>query len=171
MKVQIRSGVFETNSSSMHSLVVPTKGGKYTEDEIYEGIWMRSDGTWWIRKYEIEFGRSPFALLYRFAEKVLYTLASLDGRDIKLSDINEVVSKYAPKVKTMKLPIVSEESVGGWVDGRILSRALKELGISLEDFLTDRRYMVVVDGDEYCVWDSLKQSGMINTSMIKEEVQ
>lgn len=171
MKVQIRGGVFETNSSSMHSLVVSTKGGKYTEDEIYEGIWMQRDGTWRIWKGEIEFGRSPFALLYKFAEKVLYALASLDGQDIKLSDVNEVVSKYAPKVKTMELPVVSEESVGGWVDDRILSHALKELGISLEDFLTDRRYMVVVDGDEYCVWDSLKQSGMINTSMIKEEVQ
>lgn len=170
MKVQIRGGVFETNSSSMHSLVVSTKGGKYTEDEIYEGMWIDANGKWNIWSQDIQFGRAPFRLLYSFAEKVRYALASLNGSDIKLSDVNQIVDKYAPKVKEWVLPMVQEDNVGGWTDDDILPSALRELKISLEDFLTDRRYMVVVDGDEYCVWDSLKQSGMINTSMIKEEI-
>lgn len=170
MKVQIRGGVFETNSSSMHSLVVSTKGGKYTEDEIYEGMWIDANGKWNIWSQDIQFGRAPFRLLYSFAEKVRYALASLNGSEIKLSDVNQTVDKYAPKVKEWVLPMVQEDNVGGWTDDDILPSALRELKISLEDFLTDRRYMVVVDGDEYCVWDSLKQSGMINTSMIKEEI-
>ena len=170
MKVQIRGGVFETNSSSMHSLVVSTKGGKYTEDEIYEGMWIDANGKWNIWSQDIQFGRAPFRLLYSFAEKVRYALASLNGSDIKLSDVNQIVDKYAPKVKEWVLPMVQEDNVGGWTDDDILPSALRELKISLEDFLTDRRYMVVVDGDEYCVWDSLKQSGMINISMIKEEI-
>lgn len=170
MKIQIRGGVFETNSSSMHSLVVSTKGGKYTEDEIYEGMWMDANGKWNIWSQDIQFGRAPFRLLCSFAEKIRYTLASLNGSDIKFSDVNQIIDKYAPKVKELVLPIVQEDDVGGWTDDDILPGALRELKISLEDFLTDRCYMVVVDGDEYCVWDSLKKSGMINTSMIKEEV-
>lgn len=171
MKVQIRGGVFETNSSSMHSLVVSTKGGKYTEDEIYEGIWLDTDGKWEIWEQEVSFGRAPFGLLYSFEEKVRYALASLNGSDIKLSDVRQILDKYAPKIKEVVLPMVQEDSVGGWTDDNILPGALRKLGISLEDFLTDRRYMVVVDGDEYCIWDSLKKSGMINTNMIKEEVE
>ena len=170
MKVQIRGSIFETNSSSMHSLVVSTKCGKYTEDEIYEEIWLDTDGKWEIWEREIQFGRAPFKLLYTFASKVQYALASLNGTDIKLSDVSQIIEKYAPKVNELKLPIVQEDDVGGWTDDDILPGALRELGISLEDFLTDRRYMVVVDGDEYCIWDSLKKSGVIDTSMIKEEI-
>lgn len=170
MKVQIRGGVFETNSSSMHSLVVSTKGGKYTEDEFYEGIWLNRDGKWKIWDRDIQFGRTPFELLYTFEGKVRYALASLNGSDIKFSDVSRIVDKYVPKIKEVVLPIVQEDTVGGWVDDNILPGALRELDISLEDFLTDRRYMVVVDGDEYCVWDSLKKSGLIDTDMIKEEV-
>lgn len=170
MKVQIRGGVFETNSSSMHSLVVSTKGGKYTEDEIYEGIWMDANGKWDIWSQDIQFGRAPFQLLHTFSEKVWYALASLNGSDIRLSAVNAIIEKYAPQVKEIVLPTVAEDDVGGWTDDNILPGALRELDISLEDFLTDRRYMVVVDGDEYCVWDSLKKSGLIDTDMIKEEV-
>ena len=109
--------------------------------------------------------------MYSFEEKVRYALASLNGSDIKLSDVRQILDKYAPKIKEVVLPMVQEDSVGGWTDDNILPGALRKLGVSLEDFLTDRRYMVVVDGDEYCVWDSLKKSGMINTNMIKEEVE
>ena len=35
---QIRRGVFETNSSSMHSLTVMKRNDKYTPEEILDGI-------------------------------------------------------------------------------------------------------------------------------------
>ena len=69
MKVQIRGGVFETNSSSMHSLVVSTKGGKYTEDEIYEGIWLDTDGKWEIWEQEVSFGRAPLGYCIALKKK------------------------------------------------------------------------------------------------------
>ena len=37
---QIRRGVFETNSSSMHSLTVMKRNDKYTPEEILDGIWL-----------------------------------------------------------------------------------------------------------------------------------
>ena len=36
----------------------------------------------------------------------------------------------------------------------------------LEEFLTNRRYIVIVDGDEYCVWDHVKNTGLLDTDMI-----
>ena len=43
MKIQIRSNVFETNSSSMHSLVVTKTNDKYSDNEIMSGIWLTTD--------------------------------------------------------------------------------------------------------------------------------
>ena len=38
--------------------------------------------------------------------------------------------------------------------------------ISLEEFLTNKRYIVVVDGDEYQIFDHIKKSGLFDTSKI-----
>ena len=43
MKIQIRSNVFETNSSSMHSLVVTKTNEKYSDNEIMSDIWLGTD--------------------------------------------------------------------------------------------------------------------------------
>lgn len=43
MKRQIRRSVFETNSSSMHSLTVMKKDDKYTPEEILEEIYLCKD--------------------------------------------------------------------------------------------------------------------------------
>lgn len=40
MKRQIRRNVFETNSSSMHSLTVMKRDDKYTPEEILEGLYL-----------------------------------------------------------------------------------------------------------------------------------
>lgn len=38
MRQIIRSNVFETNSSSMHSIAVSKVNGKYTDEEVYESF-------------------------------------------------------------------------------------------------------------------------------------
>ena len=40
MKTQIRMGVFESNSSSMHSLCVMKNEGKYTPQEITHDMYL-----------------------------------------------------------------------------------------------------------------------------------
>ena len=67
MKRQIRRGVFETNSSSMHSLTVIKKNEKYTPEEIQEDFYLyddRSSGEknciWYIYGDDLDFGRQPF---------------------------------------------------------------------------------------------------------------
>lgn len=51
-----------------------------------------------------------------------------------------------------------------------LETFLDKNNVSIEDFLMKKRYIVIVDGDEYNAWDKLKSSGIVNTSIIEKEV-
>ena len=76
MKYQIRKSVWESNSSSMHSLVVTKKNSnvrmtqlhKNAEKEVVE-----------IDPWENDFGRSPFTVLSSFRDKLAYAVAEYCG--------------------------------------------------------------------------------------------
>ena len=79
MKCQIRQGVFETNSSSMHSIVVKKTLEYYTKEEAEGEIHIRKSGKWTIYEDDLEFGRSPFEIIGSFKRKIHYAIASLCG--------------------------------------------------------------------------------------------
>lgn len=176
MKRQIRHGVFETNSSSMHSLVIKKSGSYYTEDELREDLYLDRNNAWeiWDDKY-IRFSRAPFECLGTFESKVRYAIASLCGyradAKIKFEEIESLVYEIVPECTHIKLPknCWSNETSYGYVDEDILTRFLEEENISLKEFLTNKKYVVIVDGDEYCIWDSLKSSGLVNVDEIEKE--
>lgn len=58
----------------------------------------------------------------------------------------------------------------GGTDDYCLGYWLDKENISLEEFLTNRRYIVICDGDEYCVWKDMKKSGLINVDAIEKEI-
>lgn len=179
MKKQIRSNVFETNSSSMHSLVIKKSSGYYTYEEMCDSLWLHK-GVWDIwSEDDLEFGRYPFKCLNTFETKARYAIASLCGwrsdADEKFKEIESLVTEIVPDCISIKLPKVhywsddEEKICYGSVDEDILSQFLKKENISLKEFLTNKRYVVIVDGDEYCVWDDLKNSGLVNTNEIERE--
>ena len=47
-------------------------------------------------------------------------------------------------------------------DSTLLERFLKREKITLEEFLTNRKYIIIVDGDEYCIFETLKEELGIN---------
>lgn len=51
----------------------------------------------------------------------------------------------------------------------LLKNFLKYRHISLREFLTNKRYNIIIDGDEYNDWDRYKASGIINLDYITEE--
>ena len=77
MKRQIRRNVFETNSSSMHSLTVMKRDEHYSPEEFLDGFYLGDDGIWSPWDDDLEFGRSPFRALGNFHDKWLYACASL----------------------------------------------------------------------------------------------
>lgn len=176
---QIRNSVFETNSSSMHSLVIKKNSEYYSEQELYTNIWLH-DGVWRIYDSEdITFGRYPFRCLETFEAKVRYAIASLccwkSDPDEIFNNIQALVTEIIPECHLIQLPKEyyysdDEEHISyGSVDENILTPFLKKTGITLKEFLTNKKYIVIVDGDEYCIWDSLKDSGLINMDEIEKE--
>jgi hypothetical protein len=174
---QIRNGVFETNSSSMHSLVIKKNGGYYTNEELNEDLWL-SKGIWEIWSDEkISFGRYPFKCLATFESKVRYAIASLCGYrsdcEEKFKEIENIVTDVVWECNGIKLPerrwSDSGELSYGYVDEDILTPFLNDECISLREFLTNKKYVVIVDGDEYCIWNSMKDAGIINMDKIEKE--
>lgn len=89
MKYQVRKGCWETNSSSMHSLVMTKKNEnvRMTKQEIRDEFYLDAD---WnknkpniliLDSYDSNFGRSPFNVLTSFRDKLSYAIASICGNN------------------------------------------------------------------------------------------
>ncbi len=175
---QIRRNVFETNSSSSHSLVITTDNEHYTREEINKDFYM-TDGIVRLWESSLEFYRSPFDMLVTFKGKLRYAIASSNGNLV--DQCRELCYKYIDgftdfefdtkdyvwdsEVKDYVVADVPVPNYGGTDDYQI-EGWLKKYNVSLEEFLTNKRYIVVVDGDEYQIFDHIKKSGLFDTSKI-----
>ena len=92
MKYQIRKGCFETNSSSMHSLIITKENEnvRMTQEEIRDEFYLNEE--WYkerhknnekeiveINSWNNDFGRSPFSVLSSFRDKLAYAIAEYCG--------------------------------------------------------------------------------------------
>ena len=102
MKYQVRKSVWETNSSSMHSLVVTKKNSnvRMTQEEIRHEFYL--DDPWYkehhkndeeevvkIDPWHNEFGRSPFNVLITFIDKLAYAIAEYCGNNYSIKSYLE----------------------------------------------------------------------------------
>lgn len=225
MKRQIRRNVFETNSSSMHSLTVMKRDEHYSPEEFLDGFYLGDDGIWSPWDDDLEFGRSPFRALGNFHDKWLYACASLvdEYNDDTYKKLEQIALKYVPGLKKIEIPMRSdfvynkdypdysndefvqeygktedelneyfnqkgekwgvdsidyyenkgrfyfEEPYTGYVDENILGGFLERENISLEEYLTNKKYVVIQDGDETCYWNAMKKTGLVNMDIVDYE--
>lgn len=175
---QIRRNVFETNSSSSHSLVITTDNEHYTREEINKNFYM-TDGIVRLWESSLEFYRSPFDMLVTFKDKLRYAIASSNGNLV--DECREICKKYVDGFidfefdtkdyvwdSEVKDYVETNEPIPnyGGTDDYQIEGWLKSYNVSLEEFLTNKRYIVVVDGDEYQIFDHIKKSGLFDTSKI-----
>lgn len=166
----MRKGVFETNSSSSHSLVIRNEDiikswGYYdsmyfTHDEMVKSLDAIEDGEY---KYYCNpdwyFGRAPFRILSSFQDKFQYAYASCrTDEDVEM--VSKLFLELVPEVKKFNPPRYSG------TDDYMLWTWLKNANIDLREFLTNRKYVVICDGDEYCIWNHLNKVGLIDKDMI-----
>lgn len=223
MKRTIRQGVFESNSSSMHSFVI-LKDDAAPKKELNKDIYIDEDGTWSIWNHDLGFGRSPFMCLATFESKWRYCLAALCDHinDDTCVELKRIAFTYITGLTKIELPMTTdskpilgaedsdynkvygkteeeiisflsemEKSYGVEIDYwensdgtywryeipftgyaedyGMLKRFLGKNNVSLEEFIVNPKYMVIVDGDEYCIFDDLKNSGIINKDIIEME--
>ena len=177
--IQIRANTFETNSSSSHSLIITDFDGKYTSEEMMKGIYLWENKETRMYESHLEFYRSPFSLLATFESKSRYAIASSNGR--LADEVEKIWYKYIPNFNGFEFDMKTEEydynkkdwvdldepkPVYGGTDDYQIEGWLKSYNVSLEDFLTMRRYMVVCDGDEYREWYHILDSGLVDKAHI-----
>ena len=176
---QIRRNVFETNSSSSHSLVITTDNEHYTREEINKNFYITKEGKVRLWESSLEFYRSPFDMLVTFKDKLRYAIASSNGNLV--DDCREICKKYVDGFTDFEFDtkdyvwdsevkdyVETDEPIPnyGGTDDYQIDGWLKSYNVSLEEFLTNKRYIVVVDGDEYNCWFHIKDSGLVDTSKI-----
>lgn len=107
MKYQIRKGCFETNSSSMHSLIITKENEnvRMTQEEIRDEFYLNED--WYkerhkndekevveIDLWKNEFGRSPFTVLTSFEDKLAYAIAEYCGDNYRMKSYIEAENTF-----------------------------------------------------------------------------
>ena len=178
-RIACRQGVFETNSSSMHSLVV-MKDVKtpFPATDAWSADDLGND------KYIInvtgnDYGRAPLEFLGHPVDKFLYILASQYSRySDESAERDEFIAEMVKRLdgcEGFKFGIDSWDGKTdyGYVDHQssgTVWRYLQENNIEPFDFIFDPKQVIIIDGDEYCSWNEMKRSGLINTDNIDTDL-
>lgn len=166
--IQIRKGVFETNSSSSHSIVM-MKTDKPKKESFKSGWVFEGEIDFYAE--DLEFGRAPFDLLTDWYGRLRYCIAA--GCDV--DELTEMCRRHVEGFDHFHFE-ENRWSGGpnkGYIDHQsygVLESALKKFDVSLEEFIFNDRFIIVIDGDEYNVFDHLTKSEMFNTGAVKEIV-
>ena len=181
MRQLIRENTFETNSSSMHSLVISKKARPYSDWEKrlhYYDYDFELFGCCDNSRFE----RHPFEILSDPKDKLRYYVAhyvGYKGQKEKLKEVEDLVHELTecPKNK-IKLYCYEDyawrnkpEKSYGWAGvndtGEDVFDYIEKNNISLREFILDPRYTVVVDGDEYQEFKKLFTKGLIDMNNIE----
>lgn len=90
-------------------------------------------------------------------KREIYSYTDEDGKEHEAHESEDYVYEY-PDVG-----VIDHQSAG------LLKKFLQKKKITLKEFLTNKKYVIIIDGDEYYEWEQLKHSGVINLSNIREE--
>lgn len=121
---------------------------------VSRGVYKPWNNNWY-------FGRSPFRVLDTFEWKLQYAYANCGENKDKIKEVTDILKELVPEVKKVSIP----ESCG--VDDWELFSWLGKYNISLKEFLTNKKYVVIQDGDEYWIWKDLINCGLIDKKVIE----
>ena len=179
--LQIRQGVFETNSSSSHSIIIK-KQDRPIEMVADPGWHMHMNeedendpGNGIIRFHDndLEFDRDPFHFLVSWYDRLAYAIASYHTK-AAVDSLREICKRRIQGFRDFEFPHDDCEEAGkddyGFVDHQsrqLLEKVLDHYHISLEEFVFNNRYVVVIDGDEYQYFETLTEQEFFNRDAIE----
>lgn len=186
---QIRQGCFETNSSSAHCLIIKKDDDYETTEELEKDLfiyrlgrdeWVREDIVdkidlhIWDKDNNLHYGRSPFEVLSSAYDKLKYYIASECKTEEDIKNVENTLKSMFDNIKEVKF-CDDEDWGNGDFDQYGYAQnygnfkvALEKYNIDLKEFLTNRKYIVIVDGDEYAEFYKMQKSGLINSDNIEE---
>lgn len=166
--IQVRKNIFETNSSSTHSLVISKKDRGYDYDGliIKDGVLHISFG---------EYGWGP-EILRTPNEKLSYLITDrnnidydwecppseeefeeLLANDPKVQEIINVVKSCCPEIKEVKYEFGDEYNPLGYVDHQSRG-ASYEHDLSIEDIIFSNKVIILIDNDNSCHYERYFES-------------
>ena len=167
--INIRRGVFETNSSSTHSIVMMKNPEAQFPDNWYQ---LSEDGGLILFEDDLDFGWGPDILNDSFG-RLCYAIASYGDKKEKMDEICELCKKHIPGFKSfcfMNDGYGRRSQYHGSIDHQsvgTLDGFLKSADVSLEDFIFNNRYLVIIDHDNHVsLFDTLYNRHLINTDEI-----
>jgi hypothetical protein len=187
MKQFIRQNTFETNSSSQHSVAIVETDEKFTEEEIRDSFYIYCDANkkdYMEKPFTVNFSnnndwddcgcltfeRAPFKVLATYCDKLRYVIAAKKWGNVE--EILDEVKEKHPYILGFKFSMDkyrTDEIDYGTIDhqssGLLLDFLLK-YGLTIEEFLTSKRYVILVDGDEYTTTQDLFKSGLCKFTKI-----
>lgn len=186
---QIRKGVFETNSSSSHSIAVKKDKGMYSYEEIVNSVFpggipndwdgiIHIDGyrdmyfNWGWEVLKTFWAKARFALASYFREAGFYDYeqkglkADEDDYPDEVKEIIALLKELLPGFKEIDFSSSNREGwyIYGDIDHQsagLLQEYLGKKGVSLKDFLVNREYVVFIDNDNSCVKADRLEAGDI----------
>lgn len=124
MKYQVRKSCFESNSSSMHSLIITKKNSnvRMTQEEIRDEFYLDED--WYkeqhkndeeeivkIDPWDNEFGRSSFNVLVTFGDKLAYAVAEYCGNNYSIKSYLESEKVFDEMFKPLLIKLIGCDDV------------------------------------------------------------
>lgn len=177
--VNIRRGIFETNSSSSHSIVVrkpkSTLGLEMNLDPHghYECGYLRDDGELHVHCNEFGWG---FSILSKWVDKFIYALVEFNDDRDEMNRIIDVMKQRHPDFRSIDIDVDTNapftRDTWGYIDHQsqgILRTALKQEGIAVEDLIDDDRYIIVIDNDNSCYLDMVSGCGLLDKDSIAKQ--
>ena len=186
--IKKRIGVFETNSSSMHSLVIKKSGHKQSLSDALGGKYSLIKGNKLkINEDDLYFDREPFKIITSAIDKFFYLIADISNNDGYMYDdvlfhkLTKSLKTAYPEIEEIVFPIIIDDELPflyktnfyGFVDHQskgMITNYLKDNNIDPVDFIQNTKYIIIIDGDEYCIWDNFKDENLINIDEIETEI-
>ena len=150
-------------------------GSKYEDDDDYDEIYQQF----------IDITKELIPNFERFdiKKKDFDIYVDVDGNELKHRQLKydhwdhknrRSVYTYTAPDGTTQLATLSDEVYEvpdiGMIDHQsvgLLTNFLKEKNISLKEFLTNKRYVVVIDGDEYCQLENMIKNNLLNNGFVE----
>ena len=116
------------------------------------------DGVWKLTSLDITFGRTPFRVLGTPEGKARYALASYRSKNI--DEVLAIMQEVYPELESIELPLDPWEKSG--VETGYAEDSAIPTDIPLREFILNKKYVIISDGDEYCIWKEFKKTPMFN---------
>lgn len=148
--IKIRKNVFETNSSSTHSIAIGNDL-KYNVLDLEEPYFTKNEDGEYIMNINADDITYEFNILTTLTEKTFYL--AYNGYDI--DEINEALKKIIPNFKRLKVNNNNE-----YPEYEIAN-------IDINYFLQKPNYVIILDNDNEYIYDDLAESNLLTIGKYK----